>query len=141
MMSVASSVSVSVIMHMDGDLLDDLNGHLLDGGNGHLDLLDDGDVVLHWVLLHDRNVDGFVHGVGRVHDQGHLVLDVLAHTGAEAASRASSTTESTMSISMSTTMSMSTREGGGNSGHCSDQEYQRKRVHDCERGGCCIADR
>merc|ERR1719446_1958096 len=116
MMSIASSVSVSVIVHMDGDLLDDLNGHLLDGGNGHLDLLDDGDVVLHWVLLHDRNVDGFVHGVGGGHDQGHLVLDVLAHTGAEAASRASSTTESTMSTmsTMSTTMSMSTRKGGGN---------------------------
>jgi len=66
MMSVVSVIVV--IMDMDGDLLDDLNGHFLDGGDGHLDLLDDSDVVLHWVLLHDVDVDGFVHGVGRLYD-------------------------------------------------------------------------
>jgi len=83
MMSVVSVVVV--IMDMDGDLLDDLYGHLLDGGDGHLDLLDDGDVVLHWVLLHDVDVDGFVNGVWGLYDQGNFVLHVLAHSGAEAA--------------------------------------------------------
>merc|ERR1719446_1009250 len=116
---VMSVVSVIVvIVHVDG--------HLLDGGDGHLDLLDDGDVVLHRVLLHDGYIHGLVHGVGRGHDQGHLVHDVLAGSGAEAATGAA-----LVSAAMSAVVA-GVRVGEG--GHGSGQECQHKRVHDCERG-------
>jgi len=83
-MAVAATVMfVDVYGHLH--LLDHLDGHLLDGGDGNLDLLDDGDVVLHRVFLDNGHVDRHVHGVGGRHGEGHGVHDVLTGRSAEAA--------------------------------------------------------
>ena len=66
------------------DLLDNLNWNLSDCGDGNSDFLDDGHVVLDWVLLHDLYGHGFVFSERDGVVQGDSVGYILSFADTEA---------------------------------------------------------